>query len=43
MAYIDYTRRHSGCPYETTLCLTAGECDLLLPVVKTVLKAKEKN
>lgn len=42
MAYIDYTRSHSGCPYETTLCLTAGECNILLPVVKKALSAKEK-
>lgn len=43
MAYLDNTRANSARAYELTLCLTAKECRLLLPLMNRALKSAEKR
>lgn len=38
MSYLDYTRKDSNHPYETTVCLTKEECKTLFPFFKKAHK-----
>ena len=43
MAYLDNTRTGFGTSYRLTVCLTAEECELLIPLVANVLKREIKR
>lgn len=38
MSYIDNTRRDLSSPFEQTVCLTQGECKILLPFFQKAYK-----
>lgn len=39
MSYIDYTKRNMSSPAELTVCLTASECQTLLPFFRKAYKS----
>lgn len=43
MSYIDNTRKDFGSPFEQTVCLTQGDCKVLLPLFKKVQKKLESK